>query len=125
MRVFNTSLCVTLLFDQTHSTPLPHAVYKPSVNSLTQLGVIKTVSSQWRQLGLRLGQSTNALDNYDRQAMLNNDTCCEWVFNHWCDNGGGSYPVTWKGVYDVLCAINHRMAADDMKSALACKGVDV
>ena len=97
---------------------------RPSVNSLTQLDIVRKVSSQWRPLGLHLGQSVNDLDNYDRRAMLNSNTCCEWVFNSWIQNGG-SYPVTWKGVYDVLCAIDHRGTAENMKSTLAAKGVRI
>jgi hypothetical protein len=57
------------------------------------------------------------LDNYERRAMLDNNTCCERVFSEWIDNDGTElYPVTWKGVYDVLCAIGHRGIANRMKS---------
>jgi hypothetical protein len=83
------------------------------------LNIIDSVSSKWRKLGLLLDQTTNVLDGYDRMAMLDNNRCCEWVFNKWINNGGTKlYPMTWEGVYNVLCAIGHRATADVMKSAL-------
>ena len=94
------------------------------VSGLTQLGIIKKVSSQWRTLGVCLGQSMNALDNYERKEMLDNIKCCMRVFDSWINSGGTSgYPLCWKSVYDVLCAIGHQGTAEDVKSALARSGV--
>ena len=92
------------------------------MDNLTQLGIIGGggVSSEWRKLGRYLGQSTSELDSYSRESMLNNNTCCKRVFNHWINNDGHPphYPLTWKGLYDVLCAIGHRGTAENMKETL-------
>ena len=64
------------------------------------------------------------LDNYERKEMLDNIKCCLRVFDSWINNGGTSgYPLSWKSVYDILCAIEHQGTAEDVKSALARKGI--
>ena len=64
----------------------------------------------------------SVLDNYERKEMLDNITCCTRVFDQWIKNDGTSkYPLSWKGVYDALCAIEHCGTANDMKSSLASK----
>ena len=97
---------------------------KPTVEILTQLDVVKKVSSEWRQLGVRLGQSMSDLDNYERKEMLDNIKCCLRVFDSWINSDGTSaYPLSWRSVYDILCAIDHQGTAEDVKSALARKGI--
>lgn len=72
----------------------------------------------WKQLGLRLGQGLSVLDDFE-QKDRGNINCCVRVFDKWIKNGGSRhYPLTWKSVYDVLCTIDHRGTADDMKSML-------
>ena len=96
----------------------------PTLSGLTQLDIIKKVSAEWRQLGVRLGQSMGDLDNYERKEMLDNIKCCMRVFDSWINSGGTSvYPLCWKSVFDVLCAIDHQGTAEDMKSALAGRGI--
>ena len=97
---------------------------KPTVEILTQLDVVKKVSTEWRQLGVRLGQSMSDLDNYERKEILDNIKCCLRVFDSWINSDGTSaYPLSWKSVYDILCAIDHQGTAEDVKSALAKKGI--
>ena len=109
--------------------PSPFASYTermPTLSSLTQLDVVKKVSTEWRQLGVRLGQSMSDLDNYEKKEMLDNIKCCLRVFDSWINSGGTSlYPLSWKSVYNILCAIDHRGTAEDMKSALAKEGIHV
>lgn len=74
-----------------------------------------------------MGQSTNDLDGYDRRSMLANDTNCERVFDHWVNNDGHppNYPLSWKGVYDVLSAVDHRGTANNMKEELNSRGIQI
>jgi hypothetical protein len=83
---------------------------------LSQFGIIKQVSSEWRDLGRRFGLTTNILEKYDRKALLDNDICCEKVFTHWINDGGRppKYPLSWKGAHAALCDINQHGIADDM-----------
>ena len=58
--------------------------------------------------------------------VLGNMKCCMIVFDSWIQNGDSSdYPLSWKSVYAVLCAINHRGTAERMKSLLFVKGIFV
>ena len=93
---------------------------KPTLEILIQLGIINRVYAKWRQLGVRLGQSMGDLDNYERKEMFDKIKCCMRVFDSWINSGGTSvYPLSWKGVYDVLCDIDDQGTAEDMKSAVA------
>ena len=67
-----------------------------------------------------LGLSSSDLDYFRTKAMLDNLICCEWVFDRWINNGGHppKYPLSWKGVYDVLCAIELCGIANDMKEKI-------
>ena len=96
----------------------------PTLSGLTQLDIVKKVSTEWRQLGVRLGQSMTDLDNYEGKEMLDNIKCCLRVFDSWINSGGTSlYPLSWKSVYNILCAIDHQGTAEDVKSALAKEGI--
>lgn len=94
---------------------------KPNLSDLTHLDIIKACSPVWRQLGARLGITTGEMDNYTKQAMLDNIQCCERVFDHWINNDGypPNYPLNWMSVYNVLCAVGHRKIADEMKEKLS------
>ena len=66
----------------------------------------------------------DALDNCESKEMKDNVKCCMRVFDSWINSGGTSvYPLSWRSMYDVLCAIDHQGTAENMKSALARKGI--
>lgn len=95
----------------------------PTIGDLTQLGIVEKVSPDWRRIGCLLGQSQSALDNYERQEMRNTITCCTKVFDHWInDNGSKNYPLSWNGVNQLLCKIEHRGTAQEMKTSLHTQG---
>lgn len=89
------------------------------------LNILKKVSSQWRTIGIRTGQADD-LDNFERQAMFDNNISCQRVFKAWIDNGGHrNYPLTWQGLYDLLCDIDHRGIANAMADAKNAQGASV
>lgn len=59
--------------------------------------------------------------------MLDSYRCCTDVFNHWIQNDGHrpNYPLSWQGLYDLLCNIEHRSAAEDMKRKLSKDGIHI
>ena len=76
----------------------------PSIGELTHFGIINKVSTKWRDLGRLLELTTSELDGYEKQAMLDNETCCERVIDHWINNGGNShYPLSYNGIHHALC----------------------
>ena len=89
------------------------------------LNVLKKVSSQWRTIGIRTGQA-DSLDNYQQMAMLDNTVCCQKVFQAWINNGGHEkYPLTWQGLYDILCDIDHRGIANEIADKKIAQGESI
>lgn len=99
---------------------------KPTTSKLTNLGIIGKVSANWHNLGTRLEISVNDLDGYKSKSQNGNDVCCTRVFEHWINNDGSKeYPLSWQSVCDILCAIEHRGTAKELKISLANVGVCV
>ena len=73
------------------------------------------VSSKWRQIGIRTGQ-TDHLNEYATKALHDANQCCERVFRVWILKGGHPprYPLTWQGLYDLLCDIGCNGIANEM-----------
>ena len=70
-----------------------------------------------------MGQDLSTLQR-DRMVTLNdNMQCCEQVFDRWIKGGGSppDFPLTWKGVYDLLNAVEYGEEAKHLRKALATK----
>ena len=94
--------------------------------NLANFEIIKKVKSVWRELGTRLEQSQSDLDNFSRRQQMDDYACCTSVFERWIRNDGSDfYPLSWQSVCNVLCAVDHRGTAGELKLALAAKGVFV
>lgn len=79
--------------------------------------VIKRVSADWRDIGILLGLSVAELKEYTTLESVG-------VFNYWIENGGHpDYPLSWEGLCDLLCDIDHDNIADNVKAALASQGL--
>ena len=95
-----------------------------SVQGTQKLEILNTVSAKWRNIGILLGQKIADLDRYQKIEGNDNKGCCIRVFNHWIDSGGHvDYPVTWKGLEDLLHDIEHGGAAEKLKNALVNLGI--
>jgi hypothetical protein len=91
-----------------------------------ELRITSTVSDKWRDLGSRVGLITAQLERFKSRSLRDNDECCVHVFTHWYNNDGyGGYPLTWKGLYDLLCDIKHKKVAKDLEAALGSCGVSI
>ena len=108
----------------------------PKLESLTQitwtddrdttqkLKILSTVSTKWRNIGIHLGQKLTDLDGYQKMEGNDNNGCCGRVFDHWINDGGHvDYPVTWKGVEDLLIDIEHAGAAVELRKALVTMNI--
>jgi ankyrin len=92
-----------------------------------ELRIVSTVSAKWRELGLLVGLISSELEGFDRKSLHHNFDCCVHVFTHWFNNGGHppKYPLSWKGLFDLLCDIKYRTIANDLEAALASRGVNI
>ena len=84
------------------------------------------VSGQWRQIGIRTGQADH-LDGYATKAQNDDGKCCEKVFRVWIAKDGHlpRYPLTWQGLYDLLCDIRHDGIANKMADKKAKEGIHI
>ena len=94
------------------------------MDNLANFDIIKEVKHLWRDLGTRLGQSQGDLDSFSRKHQMDDSACCTGVFDAWIRNDGTNfYPLSWQSVCDVLCAVDHRGTAGELKLALAEKKI--
>ena len=92
----------------------------PNIGYLTKLGVIMKVSPKWRRIGTLLGMHQSELYNYASRELNDNINCCTQVFDAWNKCGGTRvYPASWEGLYRILCDVDHRGTANEMRADLA------
>ena len=108
-----------------------HTLYStasaPTLEYLVSEKILTKISTNWRTIGIHFGLSLAELDNFERRAMLDNYRCCTDVFNHWIQNDGHEpkYPLSWRGLYDLLCHIEHRSTAEDLRRKLSNDGIRI
>ena len=87
--------------------------------------IIKKVSDKWKEIGRLVGLDEPDLTRFKKLEQSDIYECCVRVFRHWIDSDGYSpkYPLSWKGLHDLLYDIDHEALANDLKAALASKGV--
>jgi hypothetical protein len=89
------------------------------------LDILGTVSSEWRKIGNLTGQS-RALDGYERKYMMSDYECISKVFSVWFDTDGTpNYPITWQGLYDLLCTVGHRGIANKIADSTDKAGIKI
>ena len=76
---------------------------------------------------MHLGQTNADFDRY-RASPSSISMLCSRVIDTWIESGGlpsPEYPITWRGVYDLLLDIELKDVADIMTTALASHGIDI
>ena len=86
---------------------------------IAKLRIVQEIGSKSESFGLLLGLNMAQLDNFRRISFNDSFSVCNHIFQHWIDqNGHPNYPLSWKGLYDLLVAIGHRGTADKMMSKI-------
>jgi hypothetical protein len=89
---------------------------KPDMTYLANSGLLNNAKGSWVQIAGLLGQAAE-VQTITRKNMMNDYSCCSDVFQAWINNAGTKdYPVSWKGLHDVLCHgnVGLRGIADDL-----------
>lgn len=86
--------------------------------------LLELISSKWWDAGIRLKLTIDTLENYKQKAE-DNEQRLEYIFSQWIDSNGcpPEYPLTWKGLIELLCDIDKRSAADELSKVLENRGV--
>ena len=92
---------------------------------IERMNIADKIGSKYQRLGTILGLNMATIDSYKQQSFMNLGQTSGRILNDWIERNGHppNYPLTWKGLYDVLCDIGHRNAAETMRSDLRQKGV--
>ena len=90
------------------------------------MGVIDKVDSEWRMIAILTGQEDD-LNGIWTQSMLDIKCACRIAFKKWIDKGGHApnYPLTWQGLYDLLCKVGHDGIANKVADKKNAEGASI
>ena len=85
----------------------------PNLDQLITLGVIENARHNWSSIASRTGQAD---DLNELKLMFDDKKACQRVFIKWIIKGGHppSYPLTWQGLYNLLCDVDLPGFADTL-----------
>ena len=63
---------------------------------------MERISSKWRDIGELIGLSFQQLDCMAREHRDKHLDCCRAVLGHWLENPSEEYPITWRGLIELL-----------------------
>lgn len=63
------------------------------------------VSASWQDIAIRLEFEPDQLEDLDSNVKYNKDRI-QKVFNCWFINAPDEYPLSWKGLHDILRDVN-------------------
>lgn len=83
------------------------------------------ISSDWRRAALRVGINNDKQEDYAQKYSSNENRMMQ-VINKWIEIAGtDEYPMSWQGLIELLEDIERGSAAEELKKALAAKGVKI
>ena len=60
------------------------------------------ISFKWHDIGVLIGLSFAQLESISMEHREKPTECCRAVLGHWFDDPPPDYPVTWKGLIELL-----------------------
>ena len=86
--------------------------------------LIDKVSSKWKDIGFQIDLTTNTLDGIGTQNAHDPTECWTVVMGKWlAGQGAEDYPVTWKGLCDLLKDIEASLYATELMKAISGAGL--
>lgn len=82
--------------------------------------LLNLISGKWHQAGILLGHNSDSLINI-KQKTVDNEERFQDVLSQWIDNDGypPKYPLTWKGIFELLYDLGRGKIAEELKQALS------
>ena len=94
----------------------------PEGGQVKRLKLVDTILNEWKEVGKILGISQPKLDAWWTQTSNDPKRCCDNVMAHWLQNPPDEYPLTWRGLIDLLEDVDKFGAlVQELKTALAHK----
>lgn len=89
------------------------------------LRLLQCLATKWKRVGEILGLHRAVIQNIEKPGSGSSpEDCIRQVFVKWLDNGPqlpnySHYPLTWRGLYNLLLASEHSEAANELIVALS------
>ena len=87
-----------------------------------RLKLVDNILNHWEDVGKILGIPQPKLQAWRTQTNNDPKRCCDNVMAHWLQNPPDEYPLTWRGLIDLLEDVDEfGQLVEDLKKALANK----
>lgn len=63
---------------------------------------MERISPSWRDIGELIDLSASSLENIATEHRDKPLECCRGVLNRWLENPPTDYPITWRGLFQLL-----------------------
>ena len=80
--------------------------------------LIEQVSAKWRDFGSMLEVTQNTMDEWHQTVLGDARQCWVKVMQAWLEQGHEEYPLTWKGLFDLLEDVECAGVVPQLKEAL-------
>ena len=85
--------------------------------------LMERISSKWRDIGELIGLSFERLNCLAREHHNIYIDCCRAVLGHWLENPPAEYPITWRGLIELLQDSELGQMVTELKNALSRSNV--
>ena len=81
--------------------------------------LMENISPNWRDIGELIGLPVSALRNIATEHRDKPLDCCRAVLGHWLENPPKEYPITWKGLIELLKDCKLGQVVSELRSILS------
>ena len=80
---------------------------------------MENISPNWRDIGELIGLPVPTLKNIATEHRDKPIGCCRDVLHHWLENPPSDYPITWRGLIELLKDCKFGQIVSELKSVLS------
>ena len=84
---------------------------------------MERASLKWRDIGELIGLSFQQLECMAKEYRDKNIDCCRAVLGQWLENPPEEYPITWRGLIELLQDSELGQVVTELKNALSKSNV--
>jgi hypothetical protein len=80
---------------------------------------MENILSNWRGIGELIGLSVSTLRSIATDHRDKSLECCRAVLSHWLENPPTDYPITWRGLIELLRDCKLGQVVSELQSVLS------
>ena len=93
--------------------------WKDDGGEVQQFYLTENIAHKWRTIGGLLGLTYFKLQNLADEHRDKPEECCRAVLGHWLENPPSEYPITWRGLVDLLEDSRLGQVVSQLRNALS------